>query len=81
MDLGEVGCDVRNWVDIAQYTEEMVGSCKGGNSNSSSSFGFYDALNISGHYRLAFYSEREKSDKFFSEALISAEVLLRAINL
>ena len=32
-----------------------------------SRFGFYVALNISGHY-----SEHEKSDKFCSEALISA---------
>ena len=29
----------------------------------------------------AFYSEREKFDKFCSEALISAEVLSRAVNL
>ena len=33
--------------------------------------GFYDALNISGHC-VAFYSEREKADKFYSETLISA---------
>ena len=38
---------------------------------SRSRFGFYDALNISG-ISVAFYSEREKSDKFCSEALISA---------
>ena len=36
-----------------------------------SSFGFYDAL-TSQIISVAFYSEREKSDKFWSEALISA---------
>ena len=38
---------------------------------SSSRFGFYDALNILGHC-VAFDSERETSDKFSSEALLSA---------
>ena len=39
--------------------------------DSSNRFGFYEAL-ISLVISVAFYSEREKSDKFCSEALISA---------